>query len=206
MPVNAVGGEGAWGSLMGGIVWQRLRIIIGMRRSRFGTVIAICSSTLTFAACTPVYDWRDVRVADGVLRAQFPCRPATQVRRLTLAGQLVNLSLHACSVGGQTWALAWADVRDPARVGSALAELQSSARANVRATTLVALPLAVPGATPHTASARMSLLGQRSDGQPVREQVAVFVRGTVVVQATVLGETLPDDAVEAFFASLRAGS
>lgn len=157
-------------------------------------------------ACSPVHDWREVRVADGALQAQLPCKPATHVRKVQLAGQPVSLSLHVCSAGGQTWALAWADLRDPAQVGAALRELQAAAVANVGAAMPVALPLVVPGATPHAASARLSLAGQRADGRPVREQVAVFVRGTVVVQATVLGETLPDDAVETFFSSLRAGS
>jgi len=64
----------------------------------------------------------------------------------------------------------------------------------------------VPGATPHADSTRLRLEGRRADGQPVREQVLLFARGTLVVQATALGATLPDDAVDTFFASLRAGS
>jgi len=176
-----------------------------MRWSRSGTVGAVCSALALLGACTPVHDWRDVRVANGVLRAQLPCKPATQVRKVSLAGQPVSLSLHACSAGGQTWALAWSDVQDPMRVGPALRDLRAAAAANVGAAPPVGLPLQVPGATPHADSVRLGLQGQMPDGRPVREQVALFVHGTVVVQATVLGEELPADAVETFFAALRAG-
>lgn len=176
-----------------------------MRWSRSGTVGAVCSALALLGACAPVHDWRDVRVANGMLRAQLPCKPATQVRKVSLAGQPVSLSLHACSAGGQTWALAWTDVQNPLQVGPALRELRATAAANVGAATTVALPLQVPGATPHADSVRLGLQGQRPDGRPVREQVAMFVFGTVVAQATVLGEELPEDAVETFFAALRAG-
>ena len=122
-----------------------------------------------------------------------------------LAGRPVNLSLQACSASGQTWALAWADVADPALVGSALRELRDTAAANIGAQSSSPLPLSVPGATPHADSTRLRLEGSRADGKPVREQMALFVRGTLVVQATALGAALPDYAVDTFFSSLRAG-
>ncbi len=135
----------------------------------------------------------------------MPCKPTPQVRSVRLAGQAVRLSLHACSAGGQTWALAYADVRDPAQVGPALAELRDSAAANLGGVQpQERSPLAVPGATPQPASLRWGLAGRLPDGQPVLEEVAVFARGTVVFQATVLGVQLPAEGVATFFESLRA--
>lgn len=163
------------------------------------------AAVLGLIACAPVLDWRDVRAADGAVTAQLPCKPVTHTRKLMLAGQAVNLSLQACSAGGQTWALAWADVTDPARVGPALRELRDTAAANIGAQSSSPLPFSVPGATPHADSTRLRLEGRRADGQPVREQMALFVRGTLVVQATALGAALPDDAADTFFSSLRAG-
>ena len=158
------------------------------------------------AACAPALDWRDVRAADGRVKAQLPCKPATHPRKLLLTGQSVNLPLQACRAGGQTWALAWADISDPVRVGPALRELRDAAAANIGARTSVPLLLNVPGATPHVDSARLRLEGRRADSQAVREQIAVFARGTLVVQATALGAELSDEAADTFFASLRAGS
>jgi hypothetical protein len=191
---------------MRGIVWQRLRIIRPMRLPRHLASGLACTGLLVLAACAPALDWRDVRAADGVVKAQLPCKPTTHTRKVALAGQAVALSLHACSAGGQTWALAWGDVTDPAQVGPALRELRDAAAANIGAQSSVVLKLSVPGATPHADSTRLLLEGKRADGHAVREQIALFARGTVVVQATALGAELPDDAADTFFASLRAGS
>ena len=175
------------------------------RLTALGTGLA-CGALLGLSACAPALDWRDVRVAEGAVTAQMPCKPRSHTRKLRLAGQMVTMSLQACSAGGQTWALAWVDVADPAQLGPALRELRDAAVANIGAQPQVPLPSSVPGATPHGDSSRLRLEGRRADGQPVREQVLLFARGTLVVQATALGVTLPDDAVDTFFASLRAGS
>ena len=176
-----------------------------MRLYQSAVLSLACAAVLGLVACAPALDWRDVSAADGLVKAQLPCRPTTHTRKVKLAGQTVNLSLQACSAGGQTWALAWADVNDPAQLGPALRELREAAAANVGATSSTTIALNVPGATPHADSSRLRFQGRRADGQAVREQVALFVRGTWVVQATVLGAELPDDAAETFFASLRAG-
>jgi hypothetical protein len=157
------------------------------------------------AGCSPTLDWRDVRPADSGVALLLPCRPTPQVRSVRLAGRTVNLALYACSAGEQTWALAFADLADPALVGPALQELQASAAANVGASTAQSLTLAVPGATPHPDSRRSLLSGRLPDGRSVQEQVAVFAVGTLVFQATVLGPSLPSEGVETFFSSLRAG-
>jgi len=155
------------------------------------------------AACSPTLDWRELRLAGSGVTLLLPCRPSAQVRSVQLAGRSVQLSLQACSAGGQTWALAFADVGDPAVLAPALDALRAAAQANLGATDGQTLPLAVPGATPNAASRRVLLNGKLPDGKAVQEQVAVFTHGTLVFQATVLGESLPADGVETFFGSLR---
>jgi hypothetical protein len=153
--------------------------------------------------CAPALDWRETRPDGSALQMQFPCRPTTQRRDVPMAGTRVNLALHACAAGGQTWGLAVADVVEPARVGPALAELAAAAASNLGASAPQSMTLKVPGATPNDASVRLRLRGRLPDGQAAQMQVAVFARGTQVFQATVLGNTLADEAAETFFASLR---
>ena len=117
----------------------------------------------------------------------------------------MKLALHACSAGGQTWALASADVIDPALVGRALDELLMQAAVNIGAASAPMLPLAVPGSTPHAGSRQMRMAGRLPDGRGIAETVAVFSHGTVVIQATAFGEPLADEAVQIFFGSLRVG-
>jgi len=168
----------------------------------FATVLAAMLAT---TGCSPALDWRDVRPAESGITLLMPCRPSAQTRPVRLANRSVNLALHACSAGGSTWAVAFADVVEPAAVGVALQELQRGAAANIGAVASRPLPGAVPGATPHEHSTRVRISGSLPDGRMVNEVVAVFAYGTVVFQATVLGDSLSDEAVDAFFGSLRVG-
>lgn len=122
---------------------------------------------------------------------------------MRLAGQTVALRLHACEAAGWTWGLAHADIVDPSLLGAALSELRSGAAANIGAAAAEPLPLQVAGATPHQASARVPMVGRRPDGQALQMQIAVFVHGTRVFQATVLGERAAGEAATTFFSGLR---
>jgi hypothetical protein len=158
------------------------------------------------AACAPALDWREVRPDGSGAVALFPCRPVSHVRVVTLAGEQVRLSLHACDAGGATWALAHADVADPARATVALDELRRAATANLGSASARQLPGHVAGETPNPSAGRFEVAGRVPDGAAVREQLAVFARGTRVFQATVLGARLDEQALEVFFSGLRVGT
>lgn len=154
-------------------------------------------------ACAPALDWRETRPAGSGLSVLFPCKPASHGRRVSLGSDAVRLELHACTAAGTTWAVAFADMQDPARVGPALTELLTAAANNLSAAAPRVLALKVEGATPNPASRRVQFQGRMPDGRAVAEQVAVFAKGTRVFQATALGEKLDPEAAESFFGSLR---
>ncbi len=163
-------------------------------------LVLVCAG----AACTPTLDWREVRPESSGLVALFPCKPTGHVRQLPLAGVRVEMSLFACSAGGATYAVSFADVGQPQLVGPVLDELAAAAARNIGAKgSHAASPLRIEGMTPHPQAGRQAFAGQLSDGQRVVEQVAVFARGTRVFQATMLGARLDVEAVEAFFGALR---
>jgi hypothetical protein len=168
------------------------------------TAGAASALALLLSACSPTLDWRQVRPEGSGVEALFPCKPSSMAREVLLGGAKVRLSLHACRAGDITWAMAWADMADPARVGPALAELRQAAATNVGATESREVPLQVPGATPAAGSARLVLKGRMPDGREAYEQVAVFSRGTRVYQATAVGQREAGEALEPFFAGLRA--
>ncbi len=155
--------------------------------------------------CAPTLDWREVRVAGTGLVALFPCKPIEQTKQLPLADAQVQLTLWACAAGESTWALAYADMVDPARVGPALAELLATTAAKVSSAVPQSLPLRIQGTTPSEYSRRVSVAGRRSDGSPLALQMAVFAKGTRVFQATWLGNDgeRQGEAAETFFAGLR---
>ena len=153
--------------------------------------------------CSPALDWREVRPAGSGISLLFPCKPDSHARRVSLGPDAVRLELHACSAAGSTWALAFADLADPARVGPALSELRAAAATNLAASEPQAMSLKVKGATPNPASGRVQFQGHMPDGRAVNEQMAVFAKGTRVFQAVALGERLDPEAADNFFSSLR---
>jgi hypothetical protein len=114
--------------------------------------------------------------------------------------------MFACSAGAATYALAFADMADPARVTPALAELARAASANLQSSAPgLSAPLRVPGMTPNDQAARWQMAGRLPNGREVQEQAAFFAYGTRVYQATVLGERLDAEALDTFFGALRVG-
>ena len=67
------------------------------------------------AGCAPDLNWREVRPVGTTLVALLPCKPDRQTRAIPLAGAEVSMEVLGCSAGGTTWAVATADVGDPAR-------------------------------------------------------------------------------------------
>ena len=169
-------------------------------RSMTATLVVACAGI----ACSPDLHWREVRPDRSGLSVLLPCKPAGQARRLTLAGVPVEMSLFACSTGGVTFAVGFADVGQAALVGRALDELAQAAARNIGSPgPLASEPVSVQGATPQPQSRRLAFAGQLPDGQRVDEQLAVFAHGTRIYQATMVGARLDAEATESFIGSLR---
>ncbi len=165
---------------------------------------AVLGSLLwALAACSPTLDWRQVRPEGWGLVASWPCRPTLQVRPVALAGPAVELGLLSCSAGDHRFAVASADVADPARVGPALQALGAAAQANVQGVIESERAAVVPGMTPQPAARWWRVQGRLPDGQPVREQVLVFAQGMRVFQATLVGPLADEALAKAFFDSIE---
>lgn len=136
----------------------------------------------------------------------LPCKPNVSARPVQLAGQAVQLSMLACKAEDLTWALAAADVVEPARVLPALQALHVSTVDNLQGRVVKATPTGVRGSTPHAALARVLVQGRRPDGTPASGQFVVFAHGTQVFQAIVMGTAVPEPAAQTFFDALRVGS
>lgn len=157
---------------------------------------------LLASACAPALDWRQVQPPGWSLNASLPCRPDTAERRVPLAGAPVTLGLWSCKAGEHMFAIASADMGDPARVGAALQSLSAAARANIGGQPEADAPARVPGMTPHPDARLQRLAGRRPDGQPLRSQVLVFTYGTRVYQVTVLGPQAGEAQARPLFESL----
>ena len=168
-----------------------------------------CAAGLALAAllgCSPALEWREVRPPGSSAQALFPCKPASHARTVTLAGAAVEMSLYGCTASQVSYALAFADMRDPALVTPALDELARAARAHLQtAQAAASAPLVVPGMTPNVQAAVWTLHGRLPDGRTVQERLALFAYGTRVYQVTAVGERDDASAWNSFLAGVKVG-
>lgn len=154
-------------------------------------------------ACAPALDWRQMRPDGWSLAVALPCKPASHARQVPLAGAPVELTLMACTAEDHTFAIASADLVDPARIGPALLALGEAARANVQGVVQSEQPARVLGMTPHPAARLLRLRGRLPDGQAVAEQVLVFAHGPRVYQATLVGPRADEALARPFFDAIE---
>lgn len=82
--------------------------------------LALAATLFTLAACSPTFNWREVRAESMPLKAMLPCKPDKGARTVPMAGRQVELQVLGCEAGGATFALLSGDVVDPLRSGEVL--------------------------------------------------------------------------------------
>lgn len=157
------------------------------------------------AACAPTLDWREVRPDGSALVVLMPCKPEKAERPLELGGIRVPVQQLACRAGDTLWGVTSAELRDPARVGEALAQLRQARARNLQGQEREHAPAAVKGMTPQPQAQRFTVVGRDPDGRDVTEQSLVFAHGTRVFHLAALGGAPSAEALETFFAQLHLG-
>jgi hypothetical protein len=165
---------------------------------RFPTLAA----AIALAACSPTFNWRDIRVEATGLKAQLPCKPDHGARVVPMAGRQVQLQVLGCDAGGATFAILTGDVVDPLRSAEVLDQWRRATLANMHGEAAQTRPYLPTGAMALAPSLRVTAAGQRADGSPVQSQAAYFARGSRVFQAVIYAERVTPEEAETFFSSL----
>lgn len=101
--------------------------------------VAVLLLAAVLAACSPQYDWRELIVAEGQIRAAFPARVQTETRTVRLGDVSTPFTVVAASVNDATFAVGHARLppevaRDSAHRRRLASHLLSSAYTNLGAT------------------------------------------------------------------------
>lgn len=167
------------------------------------------------AACSPVFNWREVPVGEGGLIALLPCKPDRATREVMTVGKPVALQMAGCEAGGATFTVAQAVARDATQASTWLAAWKAAMTGKLHAASAADVAVETPAEVRRAASvpAPLQLSGTASDaaGQPVAVQILWFAQsdrqdraGAVFLyQATVLGQPREAEAAATFFAGLR---
>jgi hypothetical protein len=172
----------------------------GAMHRTFGAWLAVACA---LAACSPTFDWREVRTAQGGLAAMLPCKPEKGSRTVPMAGRPVDLDALSCSTGGATFAVLTADIEDAARAGEVLAQWKTATLANLHSPSAQETAFQPPGARKLAQSLQVVASGQRADGSKVESHAAYFARGSQVFQAVIYSGELKPEVSEPFFSGLK---
>ena len=171
--------------------------------TRWIAAIPASAALLFMLACSPSFNWRDVRPENTRLSLLLPCKPDKAEKIVPLGGQPTTLAMLGCDAGGATFAVAVADLGDEARVAGVLQQWQSLTLANMKAVAPQLMPLKLPGAGGGPAPVLVKAQGRRADGTVVSGRAAYFAQGSRVFQVVMYaGKPLPEQA-ETFFSSLK---
>ncbi|MFT6590382.1 MAG: hypothetical protein ACI9I0_001497 [Rhodoferax sp.] len=170
---------------------------------RYLFLITVLAATALFTACSPTFNWRDVRLEQTSLAALLPCKPDQRVRVQTLGGTEVSITMLGCEAGGALFTLAYADLKDPTLIGPVLAQWKVTSLSNLRATASTESPFVPRGARDLPQSVKLQVQGLRPDDSAVVLQSVWFASGSLVFQAAVYADSAKPMATETFFSGLQ---
>jgi len=165
-------------------------------------LVAGLAGVCALAACSPTFNWREVRVEPTGLRAMLPCKPEKGSRPVSMGERSVDMHVVGCETGGATYAVMHADIGDAAGAGEVLQQWRAVTIKNMRGAVAKENPFVPPGATGLAQSTQFIAAGQRPDGSPVEGHAGYFAKGSRVFQAVVYAGKLKAEMTESFFSGL----
>lgn len=174
-----------------------------MVKFSFLTRAFACAALWGLAACSPAFNWREVRPDDTALSLLMPCKPDKAQQTVPMGGQPTALRLLGCDAGGAAFAVAVADLGQAAVVPAVLLQWQAATLAGIRAAPPTTMPFQVPGALTAPSPVLVRALGRRHDGSAVHSHALYFAHGTQVFQVVMLASTVTPEAADMFFSSVR---
>lgn len=158
---------------------------------------------LVLSACSPTFNWREVRLDASPLVALLPCKPDRAARVIPLGGEEVELHMVGCEAGDAMFAVAYADLKSADKVVLALTQWKAATLANMHALASTGKPFLPKGATLLPQSEQIVATGTRPDGSAVVAQAVWFASGDQVFHAVVYADKPSPEATQTFFSGLK---
>lgn len=173
---------------------------------------ALVATAFTLSACSPKYDWREVRSDTAPYAVALPTKPTTFSRKIDLNGVPVSMTMTASEVDGVTFAVGTAELPDAAQAQVSLAAMKTAMVRNIGGTirqekvsTMAQSQSASSGKVAVTEVEASGPPGATTNGQP-RVLFARFVaKERRVYQLVVTGpeKAVSRDLVGTFFSSFK---
>ncbi len=166
--------------------------------------LALLLLTVILSACTPKFDWREVRNAEVPLSILMPAKPSSYTREMQLDGIKVALQMTAADAGQVSFALAYAklDHLDTANLEAnqekVLNALKTGMLKNIHASQFEVADARHPKNT-------LVAMGQSANGQAIKLVARFFRHGPWVFQILVMGneKAMSPEVLDMYFGSLK---
>jgi len=162
---------------------------------------ALVVVTAVLTACSPTYNWREVRL--GPLTTLLPCKPDQAKRVVRLGTQELPLEMQGCEAGATLFAVSRVALDDPAQAHTVLADWRAATVATIRSTDTTEVPVLAKGLSAQGASVQAQASGRRPDGQSVQARWLWFTRGTYIYHLAVYGQSIDAQEAATFLAEPR---
>lgn len=167
--------------------------------------IWLLAMLFVLGACSPKFNWREVRPQDGHFVIMLPAKPDTFSREVNIGGNLVAMTMTAAEIDGVTFAIGSAVLPDAGTAAIALTAMKTALVRNINGT--IAREAASAAHSSAIEVEAVETLPPNHTRQP-RLLIAHFIaKGTRVYQLVVVGpeQKLSREAADTFFASFKPG-
>jgi hypothetical protein len=166
---------------------------------------ACIAALLLLAACSPEYNWREVRGGGAPYIVTLPGKPASHTRQIDLNGLPLDMTMTGAEVNRVTFAVGAAEVPDAALAPAALDAMKTALVRNIGGT------IRKENATAGGAAPAMIEIeaggpaSQYSGGQPRLLLARFYARDKYIYQVVVVGgeNAVSREAADTFFSSFK---
>lgn len=174
---------------------------------RFSPLKAACiAGAALLIACSPKYDWRELRGQGASYLAAFPAKPASHARQIDLDGTQVTMTMTATEVDDATFAIGVVTLPDAAQANKAAQAMKTAMVRNIGGTVKQEKSLSAENTGIAIEVEASGPPGPGSGGQPRLLLGRFIAKGTHAYQLIILGnnKNVPREAAETFFSSFKA--
>lgn len=168
--------------------------------------LAGAACTLLLAACSPQYDWREVRGTGAAFTIVLPGKPASHTRTINLDGLPVTMTMTGAEVDHVSFAVGTAELPEVAQVEKAIGAMKAALVRNIGGTLNQEKAVAASG-TPAIEIEASGPPAAHTGGRPRMLLARFLARDRRVYQLVVIGADKPGvrEAADTFFTSFKPG-
>jgi hypothetical protein len=180
-----------------------------MPKTTLSRLLALLSIAclLLLAACSPEYNWREVRGKDASFTVLLPDKPVSVTRKINLGDQQVEMTMTAAEVDGVSFAVGYVQLADAKSAVAALDLMRQAMLRNINGTvkTPQLPPAAVGSAGAPAGAIDIDARGTDGGNQPLLLRGHFEAKDNRAYQVIVLGkeQAMPREQLDMFFSSFK---